>query len=364
MTLYSPSLKEVAVQEPSISPSVPDDESTQRLFGCLCQTPVFERLNQHLHATLNRRTFLGGSAALLVGAFVLPPKSALARAPDAPKGPVVFTDVRVFDGKSGTLRTGMRVVVEGQRIKAIEPQNNPLPAGALVIAGGGRTLMPGLIDAHWHAMMASLPMAALLSSSEGYLNLKAAEEAERTLMRGFTTVRDLAGPTFALKRAIDEGGFAGPRIWPSGAMISQTSGHGDYRQPFELPVGNLTPPPRTDTLGATAIADGVSEVLKRAREQLMLGASQLKLAAGGGGVVELRPAGRLAVHRSRVPCCRGCGRKLGHLCHRPCLHAARHPDRHPWRCALHRPRPADGRGHCTHHGGEGHLVQRATFPGR
>ena len=105
MTLYSPSLKDVAVQEPSISPSVPDDESTQRLFGCLCQTPVFERLNQHLHATLNRRTFLGGSAALLVGAFVLPPKSALARAPDAPKGPVVFTDVRVFDGKSATLRT-------------------------------------------------------------------------------------------------------------------------------------------------------------------------------------------------------------------------------------------------------------------
>lgn len=241
MTLYSPSLKEVAVQEPSISPSVPDDESTQRLFGCLCQTPVFERLNQHLHATLNRRTFLGGSAALLVGAFVLPPKSALARAPDAPKGPVVFTDVRVFDGKSGTLRTGMRVVVEGKLIKAIEPETNPLPEGALVIAGGGRTLM-----------------------------------------RGFTTVRDLAGPVFSLKRAIDEGGFAGPRIWPSGAMISQTSGHGDYRMPYELPAGNLTPPPRSDVLGATALADGVSEVLKRAREQLMLGASQLKLAAGGG----------------------------------------------------------------------------------
>lgn len=229
------------MQEPSISPSVPDDESTQRLFGCLCQTPVFERLNQHLHATLNRRTFLGGSAALLVGAFVLPPKSALARAPDAPKGPVVFTDVRVFDGKSGTLRTGMRVVVEGKLIKAIEPETNPLPEGALVIAGGGRTLM-----------------------------------------RGFTTVRDLAGPVFSLKRAIDEGGFAGPRIWPSGAMISQTSGHGDYRMPYELPAGNLTPPPRSDVLGATALADGVSEVLKRAREQLMLGASQLKLAAGGG----------------------------------------------------------------------------------
>ena len=282
MTLYSPSLKEFAVQEPSISPSVPDDESTQRLFGCLCQTPVFERLNQHLHATLNRRTFLGGGAALLVGAFVLPPKSALARAPDAPKGPVVFTGVRVFDGKSGSLRTGMRVVVEGKLIKAIEPETNPLLQGALVIAGGGRTLMPGLIDAHWHAMMASLPLPVLMSATEGYLNLKAAEEAERTLMRGFTTVRDLAGPTFSLKRAIDEGAFAGPRIWPSGAMISQTSGHGDYRRAFDLPAGNQTPMQRTDTLGATAIADGVSEVLKRAREQLMLGASQLKLAAGGG----------------------------------------------------------------------------------
>lgn len=261
---------------------VNDEEGAARLFGCMCQTSAFARLNQHLHTTLNRRAFLGGGAALLAGALVLPPRSALARAPDAPKGPVVFTGVQVFDGKSGTLRRGMRVVVEGKMIKAIEPETHALPEGALVIAGGGRTLMPGLIDAHWHAMMASLPMAALMTGTEGYINLKAAEEAERTLMRGFTTVRDLAGPSFSLKRAIDEGGFAGPRIWPSGAMISQTSGHGDYRMPYELPAGNLTPPPRSDILGATALADGVSEVLKRAREQLMLGASQLKLAAGGG----------------------------------------------------------------------------------
>ena len=237
----------------------------------LCCQPVscaFARLNQHLHGTLNRRTFLGGGAALLVGAFVLPSKSTLARAPDAPKGPVVFT--------------GVRVVVEGQKIKAIEPENRPLPEGALVIAGGGRTLMPGLIDAHVHAVMAALPMATLLSATEAYLNFKAAEEAERTLMRGFTSVRDMAGPTFSMKRVIDEGGFAGPRIWPSGAMISQTSGHGDYRQPYDLPAGNNSPTPRTDAIGAMSIADGVSEVLKRSREQLMLGASQLKLAAGGG----------------------------------------------------------------------------------
>ena len=109
-----------------------------------------------------------------------------------------------------------------------------------------------------HAVMAALPMATLLSATEAYLNFKAAEEAERTLMRGFTSVRDMAGPTFSMKRVIDEGGFAGPRIWPSGAMISQTSGHGDYRQPYDLPAGNNSHTPRNDAIGAKSIADGPS----------------------------------------------------------------------------------------------------------
>jgi imidazolonepropionase-like amidohydrolase len=82
--------------------------------------------------------------------------------------------------------------------------------------------MPGLIDAHWHA--ASLPLSVALTADFGYINHIAAAEAERTLMRGFTSVRDMAGPSFGLKRAIDEGVIRGPRIWPSGAMISQTFG--------------------------------------------------------------------------------------------------------------------------------------------
>ena len=95
--------------------------------------------------------------------------------------------------------------------------------------------MPGLIDMHWHTMMVRPTPAALLVGDVGHLNLVAGAEASATLLRGFTTVRDLGGPAFGLKRAIDEGTIAGPRIFPSGAIISVTSGHGDFRQPFELP---------------------------------------------------------------------------------------------------------------------------------
>ena len=147
---------------------------------------------------------------------------------------------------------------------------------------GGRTVMPGLIDAHYHVMMASVDLSTALTADPGYLNLLAAGEAERALMRGFTSIRDLAGPSFGLKRAIDTGVVPGPRIWPCGAMISQTSGHGDYRQLFELPSSRTSPLSRGDQTGGGAIADGPTEVLRRAREQLMLGATQLKLAAGGG----------------------------------------------------------------------------------
>jgi imidazolonepropionase-like amidohydrolase len=92
----------------------------------------------------------------------------------------------------------------------------------------------------------------------------------------------MGGPTFGLKRAIDQGLYPGPRLYPSGAMISQTSGHGDFRTPDEIPrtIGN--PLSRTEQEGVAIIADGADQVLMRSREELMLGASQLKLMAGGG----------------------------------------------------------------------------------
>src|SRR6202022_509055 len=146
----------------------------------------------------------------------------------------------------------------------------------------GRVLMPGLIDAHWHAFMAATPQILAMTADPNYLHLLAARQAQATLMRGFTTVRDLGGPVFGLKRAIDEGVVAGPRIYPSGAFISQTSGHGDFRFSFEVPRqlgGRLS---YSEVEGIAAIADSPDEVRLRAREQLRAGASQIKLMAGGG----------------------------------------------------------------------------------
>jgi imidazolonepropionase-like amidohydrolase len=108
-------------------------------------------------------------------------------------------------------------------------------------------------------------------------------------MRGFTAARDVAGNTFALKRAIDEGHLRGPRIWPSGGSVSQTSGHGDYRSPWhDLPRadGSLHWSERS---GHTMIADGPDEVTRRVREQLMRGASHIKLHAGGGVASDFDP---------------------------------------------------------------------------
>ena len=201
-----------------------------------------------------------------------------------PSAATVFQNVRIFDGKVGRLSGPSHVLVRGNRIEQIS--STPIPADrradALLIDGGGRTLMPGLIDVHWHAMLVRPTPAAAMAADVGYTNLVAAAEAADTLLRGFTTVRDLGGPAFGLKRAIDEGIVAGPRIFPSGAIVTVTSGHGDFRQLFELPRIFGGPPTRMEALGASMVADSPDEVRVRVREQLMQGASQIKLTAGGG----------------------------------------------------------------------------------
>ncbi|TWI04615.1 imidazolonepropionase-like amidohydrolase [Luteimonas cucumeris] len=202
-----------------------------------------------------------------------------------PAAPVtLFRNVRVFDGKSSALSEPRNVLVRGNIIENISADTieEPTGEGATVIDGNGRTLMPGLIDAHWHALLAGIQMPVLMTSPMSYVQLVAAHQAERTLMQGFTTVRDLGGPAFGLKRAIDEGLVVGPRIYPSGAMISQTAGHGDFRTLYEvprLPNGMLS---FSEREGISAIADSPDEVRMRVREQLRMGASQIKLTAGGG----------------------------------------------------------------------------------
>ena len=217
---------------------------------------------------------------LLAALFCVTPAAYAAEPPAL----TLFENVRVFDGKSERLEEGMNVLVRGNTIEKIskDPFSTDGTPSVQVIAGGGRTLMPGLIDAHWHAMLVRPTPAALLTDDVGYLNLVAGAEARDTLMRGFTTVRDVGGPSFGLKRAIDEGIVAGPRIFPSGAIISVTSGHGDFRQANELPRVVGAPQSRQEQTGASMIADSPDEVRVRVREQLLKGASQIKLTAGGG----------------------------------------------------------------------------------
>ncbi|MGB6351831.1 MAG: amidohydrolase family protein [Pseudolabrys sp.] len=212
-------------------------------------------------------------------------------APLASNAATLFQNVRIFDGKSAALSAPSNVLVRGNTIEriSVSPIIVDASGNVRVIAGGGRVLMPGLIDAHWHSFMAATAMPLLTTANPSYLHILAAQQAEATLMRGFTTVRDMGGPVFGLKRAIDEGATKGPRIYPSGAMISQTSGHGDFRFPFELPRTLGGPLSQSETQGAAAIADSPDEVRLRAREQLRQGASQIKLMAGGGVSSQYNP---------------------------------------------------------------------------
>lgn len=197
---------------------------------------------------------------------------------------VIIENVRIFDGRSDRLSAPSSVLVVGNVIRTISITPIADVAGMTVqrIRGGGRTLMPGLIDNHWHTMLARPSPREAIEGDLGYTNLLAGAEAQATLMRGFTAVRDLGGPSFGLKRAIDEGLVVGPRVYPSGAIITITGGHGDFRSPSELPRqlgGRLS---RMETVNGSMVADSPDEVRVRVREQLLLGASQIKLTAGGG----------------------------------------------------------------------------------
>jgi imidazolonepropionase-like amidohydrolase len=229
-------------------------------------------MQRHLKHLFLAMTILGGAASPVAGAQ------------NAATTGVIFENVRIFDGNGAGLSGPSNVLTVGEVITTISSGPIADPPGITVtrVRGGGRTLMPGLIDNHWHTMFAAPSMFELIAGDLGYLTLLASNEAEDTLLRGFTTVRDLGGPSFALKRAIDEGLVAGPRIYPSGAMITITGGHGDFRSFHELPRQMGGPPSIAEQLNAGQLADSPDEVRLRTREQLMMGATQIKLTAGGG----------------------------------------------------------------------------------
>jgi imidazolonepropionase-like amidohydrolase len=240
--------------------------------GCACTTPALVEASRRLDA-FTRRGLLG-SVLALAGAVATP---GLAQTPPAK---VLFRQAKLFDGKSNSLQSNVQVLVEGNRITSVDTGNASPPTDATVIDCGGRMLMPGLIDAHWHTLFCAVPVTALLSGDPAAMFTSSTAEANRTLQRGFTTVRDLGGPVFSFKQAIDTGVIPGPRIFPSGAMITTTGGHADLRMPSDVPRD----PARLsmfETIGG-AITDSVGELRMRVREQLFQGASQIKVVGGGG----------------------------------------------------------------------------------
>jgi imidazolonepropionase-like amidohydrolase len=196
---------------------------------------------------------------------------------------ILINNVQIFNGKDEKTITGS-VLIVGNLINKIStsPILTIMSTDVITIDGKGKFLMPGLIDAHTHIMMESMNIMELMNSDIEYITVNAVKSAEKDLMQGFTTFRDLAGPAVGLQKAIDRGLIIGPRIYPSGAMISQTAGHGDFLSYNAIPRDAAASLDFTERNNFGVIADGADEVLKRVREQLRLGATQIKLAAGGG----------------------------------------------------------------------------------
>ncbi|MEI8073645.1 MAG: amidohydrolase family protein [Bacteroidota bacterium] len=196
---------------------------------------------------------------------------------------LLINNVQIFNGKDEKTITGNVLIVNNLISKiSTSPIATDKSGNTKIIDGKGKFLMPGLIDAHTHVMMESLGMSELMYSDIEFVTANAIKSVEKDLMQGFTTFRDLAGPAMGIQKAIDKGLIVGPRIYPAGAMISQTAGHGDFLLPNAVPRDAGAILDFSERFNFGIIADGADQVIKRVREQLRMGATQIKLAAGGG----------------------------------------------------------------------------------
>ena len=193
-------------------------------------------------------------------------------------GLIVFKNCSVVDASSPEPREGYHVLVEGDRIA--EVSDRPIKTSvATEIDVDGRTLMPGLIDAHAHVTETKTSSSEMEAMPITLFTALAARVMKEMLDRGFTTVRDAGGADWGIAEAVESGLLAGPRLFISGRPLTQTGGHGDHRRrtASEEPVSS------SSALALTAcIADGVPEVRQAAREELRKGADQIKVMASGG----------------------------------------------------------------------------------
>jgi imidazolonepropionase-like amidohydrolase len=221
---------------------------------------------------------------------------------DVPAPLTLFTNVSIFNGSDGKLYENHHVLVEGNRIKSISDEPITVEGEATVIDGGGKTLMPGMIDGHAHIMINASYGSIETNMDITDLAYRATIVVERFLMDGFTSVRDMGGPAFGLMRNINTGMIMGPRVFPSGAFISQTSGHGDFRDRNDsaFSINDVSDLSNFERMGIGMVADGVPEVLAATRLNLRHGATQIKIMAGGGGSSRFDPIDTTQYSRDEV----------------------------------------------------------------
>jgi len=197
-------------------------------------------------------------------------------------GALLVLDAVLVDGIGADPRPGSWALVTDGRVRAVgSGPAEPAHAGVPVLDAQGRTLMPGLIDAHTHLGATAHPPWNIAPVEHV---LDTAREIEETLADGFTTVRDAAGLPAAYARATGTGTLRGPRLLVSDASIGQTGGHGDTRAPDDLTGGQ-----RSSTWRDSIVADGADEVRRAAREVLRRGAHHVKVMAGGGCISPADP---------------------------------------------------------------------------
>ncbi len=201
---------------------------------------------------------------------------------------ILITNVRIFDGVNEALTNG-DILIENNLIKEIG-SSIKAPRGATVIDANGKTVIPGLIDAHWHTTYAYTPAAVLLANQGDMpeVAIRSMTGAKETLLRGFTTVRDPGGNPFAIKKLIDSGEYPGHRILPSGPFMSPTTGHADHYGKLETPRDKRFINYWEQNM-MSMTSDGVDEVRLRTRDILKYGATQIKICTGGGVSSEFDP---------------------------------------------------------------------------
>ena len=235
-------------------------------------------------------------------------------AEEKPEPQILFTDVNIFDGKSDTLSEGMSVLIEGNLIKKIAKGDIDARDDATVIDGGGRTLMPGLIDMHTHLALYR-PVQELEIRWDGFaVGAMASETMRKYLDRGYTTIRDICLGMPGVDRALQAGLIEGPRYYHGGACLSSTSGHADWDQ-ANAPLGRIG---NAETLGLVVTADGPDEYRKAARWNFRNGASVLKLFVGGGVASQFDPLESVPISAEEVKAVVGVADEFGSYV---CVHA-------------------------------------------